>query len=681
MSNEALFLEFQQKWTKEKIQNMTLEEYTGIGGAKNNRDDFTYQLEFKIHEESSIKGGEAYKFGLYKYKTKPNEKPLPKYHNVTPKFDDKYTWLPDYGNTAQEAFKNIKNLILQVIEFSKNNQLEEIDRINLPNIYKWKIAFHYQKVDDMKILPIFKEEAVKQIYKNEFGLELENISEFHRKILPSDQTFTLEQVFEQGKKYWQKDENGIDDKTVKRESKGINMEQNFPLNQILYGPPGTGKTYYTIVKAMEIIDNKKYEDILKKEKYNDLKKRFDDLKQNGQIEFVTFHQSYGYEEFVEGIKPVFDDESGQTNEIKYEIRRGIFKEICESALENLENSHKSIEQLKTEYDLENIWNKFIANLNNELIEKDKVEFYGTMNINRTSKTSIFLSATGSEQSLSKEMFLRNYNKFIKGKIKNPNDIKPFEKSETKSHHSNAIYYLELFKQISEFEKKKSLKRYILIIDEINRGNISKIFGELITLIEKSKRVGNSEELKVKLPYSGKLFGVPRNLYIIGTMNTADRSIALLDTALRRRFAFVEMMPDAEILKDKNIDGVVNLQELLVAINERIEYLLDREHTIGHAYFIGVNDLNDLKKAFQNKIIPLLQEYFYDDYEKIRAVLNDTDGKFIQKIEKKDLEYNIKGFDDLFDSEKYIYKICKFNDLTADDFKKIYGVKEQNNSNE
>ena len=231
--------------------------------------------------------------------------------------------------------------------------------------------------------------------------------------------------------------------------------------------------------------------------------------------------------------------------------------------------------------------------------------------------------------------------------------------------------------LSKIDIKENKEPYVFIIDEINRGNISKIFGELITLIETTKRFGEGKEecISTKLPYSNEEFTVPNNVYIIGTMNTADRSIALMDTALRRRFKFEEMLPNYDLLKDIFVEdeGVkVNIGAMLKVINERIEYLYDREHTIGHAIFLELkenNSIDKLENIFKKSVIPLLQEYFYEDYDKIRLVLGDNakdeDEQFIfaESIKPKDVfEGDIGDID--IPEKKYIIKYENFRNIMA-----------------
>lgn len=413
------------------------------------------------------------------------------------------------------------------------------------------------------------------------------------------------------------------------------LNQNSSLNQILYGPPGTGKTYHTIDKALEILGENL-------ESRDEKKAKFDEYVKNGQIVFTTFHQSYGYEEFVEGIKPRIDSKENY-KEIEYEIKDGIFKEFCERALDTKQKFNfvqikdnflnhcrekKSIIYKNKEYKFEEPNNLITGNLKIHInYIRDMIEQIGLSYSN--------LSDTEIEG-------------YIRSKIDSGDNI------------------IKNYKIILDYFYYKYINfSFVFVIDEINRGNVSKIFGELITLIEPSKRIGEKEELKVTLPYSGEKFGVPKNVYIIGTMNTADRSITSLDTALRRRFEFVEMMPDVSKLS-MDCEGI-NLQELLKAINTRIEYLLDREKTIGHAFFVSVENLESLKKVFKNKIIPLLQEYFYNDYALIDAVLNKN-GMLEISVENKDY---LKNMTEFIESDKIIYKFSDSSNWSKDTFIKIY----------
>ena len=458
--------------------------------------------------------------------------------------------------------------------------------------------------------------------------------------------------------------NFLENKSLEVENiKIIKSTQKQALNQILFGPPGTGKTFNTINKAIEIIENRILSsDELKPKNRTVLKDKFEEYKKAGQIEFVTFHQSYGYEEFVEGIKADLD-----SDEIKYKLEKGIFKKL--SNLAEL-NYRKSTATISTKKDFDTLFKEQILD---KLIDDEKLKIstpkkhFFITEVNE--KTIFFEKAEGqTDHSLSiktlKKMYETGKNEKIKGGL--------------------SVYYepiLNLLLENSLFDKvdEEPLKNYILIIDEINRGNISKIFGELITLIEPSKRIGADEEIKVKLPYSNDDFGVPQNLYILGTMNTTDRSIALMDTALRRRFEFIQMLPDLEVLNDLLVDGI-NIKLMLEKINKRVEYLYDRDHTIGHAYFMSLKEnatFEELENIFRNKIIPLLQEYFYDDWEKIRLVLADN-----QKEENyqfiKAKEYDIKSLfgdknNDLLDIDEVpkIYEINKEAFKDSQSYVKIY----------
>ena len=369
---------------------------------------------------------------------------------------------------------------------------------------------------------------------------------------------------------------------------------NHPLNVIFFGPPGTGKTYTTIERAVEVCDPT----FTKTNTREDFKKRYQELVKEGQIVFTTFHQSYSYEDFIEGIRAETTEEGG----ISYAVKSGIFKELCEEANKHLINPSQLtlLEELKLEAEDKDVRLQTLARQADFMIRYDKKN--DRFDCSPLSSQNTYGATVG------------NIERYL---------VDPATPLTNKSYVSSIAKYI-IEKAGSTNLSTFSPKNFVIIIDEINRGNISRIFGELITLIEESKRLGHKdkEDLSVKLPYSQDSFSVPNNVYIIGTMNTADRSLAGLDLALRRRFDFKEMMPDVATLKGINV-GNIEIDKLLTVINQRIEVLLDREHTIGHAYFIGLNNtstISDLAAIFKNKVIPLLQEYFYEDWEKINMVL-------------------------------------------------------------
>lgn len=532
------------------------------------------------------------------------------------------------------------------------------------------------------------------------------------------------------------------------------QNETFPeLNQILYGPPGTGKTFNTINKALEIIHSKD-KDYVTNRTRKQLVEEFKTLRKTGQIEFITFHQSFSYEDFVEGIKPVLKqgDDQDEDRTINYEIRDGVFKRLC--ALAKGVTTTVNKDTLPTNFDastfykmslggknnphihdwcirnnklalgwgsdknyaplveLVNDWSKFktkFEELFPEIVKENRYNIQAIRIFLKMKKGDIVLISKGNR--IIDAIGIIKDNEYIFEN--NPNiEYCQFRNIEWIGTDLNASPELFVSKNISqqtiyEFfdsdikkdyfkkilskgkDKDQNGNNYVLIIDEINRGNVSSIFGELITLIEPDKRLGNENELTITLPYSGKdatPFGVPSNLYIVGTMNTADRSVEALDTALRRRFCFEEMPPipyllspgymfwnllwdykeipweDKEYVKKENqllgflgasnkiwetrkdlwekfknegknpsqalefpsneFNGI-NLETLLRTINFRIEKLLDKDHLIGHSYFLTIKSLADLKHAFINKIIPLLQEYFYGDHGKIGLVLGEN----------------------------------------------------------
>ncbi len=447
---------------------------------------------------------------------------------------------------------------------------------------------------------------------------------------------------------------------------------NFNPNLILYGPPGTGKTYAT----SKIIDH--FE-----KKYFSEESSFNKAENEKRVQSITFHQSYSYEEFIEGIRPVLNEDGA--NKLGYKLENGVFKELCMNAEKELikrDDNFQYVDMINLE---SRIWKVSLGerktdSVFNECIKKDDIaiNWLDELNLSNMNYSDILTS-------------LKKDNEFISNPTQDSNSVNAFVnemaigdivlvydspktirmigiiKSEYRyepemnyKHRRSVEWFKKLnypidihkqngFKNLSKktiyeltrisisdvinmvandssseklVETNQVIRPYYLIIDEINRGNISKIFGELITLIEQDKR----GVYKTLLPYSKKEFTVPINLNIIGTMNTADRSIAVLDTALRRRFTFIEIEPNSQILTEYDnpiINDTIDLSQLLDSLNEKIMEKYDRDHRIGHAYFMNLESLYDLYQTWYYKVIPLLNEYFYNDVGILKSIVGNS----------------------------------------------------------
>lgn len=450
-----------------------------------------------------------------------------------------------------------------------------------------------------------------------------------------------------------------------------------PLNQILYGPPGTGKTYSAVTKALEILDP----DILdsKPDNREAHKTRFDELARERRVRTITFHQSFSYEDFIEGLRA----DSEEDGSLRYRVEPGVFRQLCRDALEApsrntgwgvsenpriwklsifstrpnkvrdycLQNGEARIGWGKSgdlsDVDFASVQNNTylaelgsnsldtLASFSQEIAPGDVIVCIGSV----TEAAAIGVVEQGySFDPSPKEPLPKHFGHLLKVNwILKDLALPLTELNGGKRFTQKTVYELDRFgwpELLALLHEKNLLPRdtaqsaparpYVLIIDEINRGNISRIFGEIITLIEPSKRDGAPEALRALLPYSKQSFSIPGNVYLIGTMNTADRSLAGLDIALRRRFDFVEMPPDPRTLEGVSVQGV-DIAAMLATMNQRIEVLLDRDHALGHSYFLPLrqdNSIERLAAIFRSNILPLLQEYFFEDWQRIAWVLND-----------------------------------------------------------
>jgi hypothetical protein len=469
----------------------------------------------------------------------------------------------------------------------------------------------------------------------------------------------------------------------------MNDKARHPLNQILFGPPGTGKTWATSQLAVEICNGSA------PPTRPELMHVYNDLVKAKRIAFTTFHQSIGYEEFVEGLRPTTDSEDSDDQAsagFRLEARNGIFRDICALA----EQARKRPGR-RSSFDLtgRQFFKMSLGRARGDspiydaAIEGKYITLGWGGDVDWSDKKydeyeAVFdrwqqkePGTSGNAGNISQVWRFRssmkkgdivivsdgNFRFRAIGEVTGDYEFKPRDEG---YNHRRSVRWLAVLEESLPIEtiydgklvqascyllNPKRIKvealaeqirtdsideeattpeSFVMIIDEINRANVSKVLGELITLLEPDKRLGEANAITVTLPYSLDEFGVPNNLYVIGTMNTADRSIALLDTALRRRFHFKEMMPDYECLS-RDVEGI-NLRQLLARINRRVEWLFDRDHQIGHSYFTSVETKASLDEVMQSKIIPLLGEYFYDDWEKVRVALNDT-GQWFIGVEK------------------------------------------------
>lgn len=502
---DKVWTEFLTHWPVEKVRSMTLEQYHTV----NDSSCFVRWLESKAKDLGAVRSGSYFKYGVFQRGNRDEDKES----GQTYAYGDVYAWRSKLGTTPEQAFARVKEAILSIIASIQHGDLDGVQLVDnqrvLQSTITWKIAFLYQDRNNPQMVFVYAKESLIAALHDADASTLTQ-AELYRRIMERRAGKNLHvysgEIWEMGRHAAAQSSQS----SVTPASQTPVSLTNIPLNQILYGPPGTGKTYATVERALEIFvqaglrnsGNTRQEQL----------RCFNNLVQDGHIRFVTFHQSFCYEDFVEGIRAVTDDDG----KISYEVKDGIFKELC-------------------------------------------TEARGT---------------AGEAVSLP----------------------------------------------------------YVLIIDEINRGNVSRIFGELITLLEDSHRASLDKDsyqrdtVTVRLPYSRDFFSVPENIYIIGTMNTADQSLTGPDVALRRRFAFTEMPPRPELLQSRRLEGTtVTLGDLLDCLNQRIAALLDKEHCLGHAYFMGLGDsvsVAELSDVFKKHIVPLLEEYFFADWEKIQWVLND-----------------------------------------------------------
>jgi len=423
--------------------------------------------------------------------------------------------------------------------------------------------------------------------------------------------------------------------------KDKNMDnKNKIKNIMLYGAPGVGKTHNYKKLISQLEDGKSEQEIFKsisdnENVTNQYDESFEKVKADERIEFVTFHQSYSYEDFIEGFRPDEDTKSI--------IRKdGIFKTIADNARKNLEESQKDINTIKEEKTFSELFALFKDYIQEKIDEEQKFIINDTAYITNIEEDAF--RYTGEKWGNTQRMKFSDIEKLNELSIIERKDIKNTVglSGLANQHATYFSYFMQKFNEFKSTEhitidevQKVEQKNFYIVIDEINRGNISKIFGELITLIEENKRaIGNKNDYEVTLPYSKEKFKIPSNLFIIATMNSTDKSIATIDIALRRRFTFLKMKPNPILVQNDNA------RQLMKELNSYIETHLNEDFKLGHSYFMKVENEEDLEFIKDYKIKPLLEEYFYSDEKSVDDILALSKKEYIPKEENNIDEQNI-----------------------------------------
>ncbi|MDE2921248.1 MAG: AAA family ATPase [Acidobacteriota bacterium] len=707
---------------------MTLEEYTDL----NRHDTFTYWLEYRTRELGSIRGGDAIKFGIYRHSDKDSKPPTEGRIRGA-----EYTWHPKYGATEQDAFATVQSRLLQVIDAAGRVDLAALDNVDVcwPFV-KWKVAFLYQDRADPGILALYKQGLLAARYKEAFPNVAEaRPSQQHAALI--DHYSWLGDALDISPEIWLEQQPPPSPGRPSANPRYwlMRLGRDGDLWPACYedGVASIGYDDYDVgdLRQYGSLEELTQAILPKATRWPQNNRKalwqFCHEMAPGDIVFVskTLRLVGGHGAVSSEYR--YDPRREEHRHLRDVVWRSNFPDG--RPVQGKRLGRKTLTEITDP--------KRIAALRAAVEEPQtppiqppvgpepptsprNIVLYGPPGTGKTyatvGRSLAIIDGTEPEDNLStqdrgrfSELRLRNsagadrpaegridmvtfhqnyaYEDFVEGirpELAEPDRRDDDAKAANASPPSELGYELKLgiFRRICEAAETERLtakaegreaERFVLIIDEINRGNIPKIFGELITLIEDSRRLGADDETRVILAYSGDEFGVPDNLYIIGTMNTADRSIQQLDTALRRRFTFVEMMPEPEhALIPADVDGV-DCREVLRAMNERIALLMDREHQIGHTYLFDVKDLNDLSGRFQNKIFPLLQEYFYDDWKKVRAVLGGNAFVKERKVGEGHAKDLVQDFD-LVDEETVIHERLPAGNPAweeAGEYRKIY----------